>query len=90
MLLHIGICFVKANSLPLLGVDVLSAVEVWLFSAMEAAAAGAAARFFLGTGLLLPEGVALVPVGPSSQEDVEDPDSSSEDKVGGWSPVCVL
>ena len=43
---------------------------------------------FLGTGELLPEGVALFP-GPSSQEDVEDPDSSSDDKVGGWSPVAV-
>lgn len=37
---------------------------------------------FLGTGELLPEGVALFP-GPSSQESVEEPDSSSEDKVGG-------
>lgn len=38
---------------------------------------------FFGTGELLPEGVALFPAGPSSQEDVEEPDSSSELKVGG-------
>ena len=38
---------------------------------------------FRGTGELFPEGVALVPAGPSSQEEVELPDSSSEDKVGG-------
>jgi len=37
---------------------------------------------FLGTGELLPEGVALFP-GPSSQEDVLEPDSSSDDNVGG-------
>ena len=43
---------------------------------------------FLGTGELLPEGVALFP-GPSSQEDVLEPDSSSDDNVGGWSPVAV-
>ena len=38
---------------------------------------------FLGTGELLPDGVALFPVGPSSQEEVEEPDSSSDDNVGG-------
>ena len=43
---------------------------------------------FLGTGELLPEGVALFP-GPSSQELVLEPDSSSDDNVGGWSPVAV-
>ena len=37
---------------------------------------------FLETGELLPEGVALFP-GPSSQEDVDEPDSSSDDNVGG-------
>ena len=36
----------------------------------------------LGTGELFPDGVALFP-GPSSQEDVDEPDSSSEDNVGG-------
>ena len=46
------------------------------------------ALFFLGTGELFPDGVALFP-GPSSHEDVEEPDSSSDDSVGGWSPVCV-
>ena len=43
--------------------------------------------FLLGTGELLAEGVALFcNAADSSQDDVEDPDSSSEDKVGGWSP----
>ena len=50
-----------------------------------------AATLFLGTGDELPEGVALFPAppGPSSHDEVEDPDSSSEDKVGGWSPLRV-
>ena len=40
--------------------------------------------FAFGTGELLPEGVALFPFpGPSSQEDVDDPDSSSDDNDGG-------
>ena len=46
----------------------------------------------LGTGELLPEaeGVALFCKSlDSSQDDVEDPDSSSEDRVGGWSPICM-
>ena len=45
-----------------------------------------------GTGELLPEaeGVALFCKSlDSSQDDVEDPDSSSEDRVGGWSPTCM-
>ena len=45
-----------------------------------------------GTGELLPEaeGVALFCKSlDSSQDDVEDPDSSSEDRVGGWSPLCM-
>ena len=45
-----------------------------------------------GTGELLPEaeGVALFCKSlDSSQDDVEDPDSSSEDRVGGWSPICM-
>ena len=40
------------------------------------------ALFFLGTGELFPDGVALFP-GPSSHDDVEEPDSSSDDSVGG-------
>ena len=47
--------------------------------------------FRLGTGELLAEGALALfcKTADSSQDDVEDPDSSSEDKVGGWSPVCV-
>ena len=48
-----------------------------------------AAWFFFGTGELFPDGVALWPAGPSSHEEVEEPDSSSDDNVGGWSPVWV-
>ena len=47
--------------------------------------------FLLGTGELLAEGALALfcKTADSSQDEVDDPDSSSEDKVGGWSPVCV-
>lgn len=70
--------------LPLFGVDGFPAVD----DAPELALLLlVSAWFFLGTGELLPEGVALFP-GPSSPDEVVNPDSSSEDI--GWSPpACV-
>ena len=76
--IHVSVQKIYLN-LPLFAVDFPGPAEVGaetalvLFSAMI---------LFLGTGELLPEGVALFP-GPSSQESVDEPDSSSEDKVGG-------
>jgi len=41
----------------------------------------------LVTGELVPEGVWFTVLVSSSQEDVDEPDSSSVDNVGGWSPT---
>ena len=41
-------------------------------------------------GLLLPDGLCWREfAASSSQEEVDDPDSSSVDRVGGWSPTWL-